>query len=213
MKRTHSYSSLKKWVTCPRHYQHQYVLKTIQFHTTPALERGNRVHKALEDAVKGDNTLLDKENVWVPPKLVQTLQASDAVPENKLAIDAYGQPVDFWDKSAVLRGAIDVDLTAPRANRSVMVDWKTGKVYPDAMQADCYAAMKRAELPGAAVDFYFVYVDQKQKVNERPDQKAYDRVMALIERVEADDTYVPNPCFACRFCPVSSCEYNQNPEA
>lgn len=211
MKRVHSYSSLKKWVTCPRHYQHQYVLKTIKFHTTPALEKGKRIHKALEDAVNGDRTLLDKErNVWTPPGLIDTLQSSCAVPENELAMDAQGRPVDYWDKSAVLRGAIDVDLTAAKVRRSLMVDWKSGKVYPDSTQADVYATLKRAAIPKCDVHFVFVYVEQKQTVPEVPDQQAHGRVMKLIDRVESDDQYDPKPGFSCRWCPVTSCEYNES---
>ncbi len=201
--RTHSYSSLKAWVTCPRQYKALYIDKSVRRTSSPALERGNRIHQALEDAVNGGA----EPDVWTPDGLIHKLSTGSAEAEVELAIRRDGTPCGFWDKDAWLRGKIDVYMGAD--GRALMIDWKTGKVYPDALQADIYATMARCTWGSdMKVSFYFVYVDQKVIHPEYPDSHAEERVRALVDRVEGDEHYTPQPCFACRFCPVNWCEYN-----
>jgi hypothetical protein len=202
----HSYSAIKTWNVCPRQYYHKYVIKSVKYEPSPALQKGQRVHEALEAAVKGDNQALAREKLWTPDGLLDLLQRGQAQAEVKLAMRRDGTPCDFWDKTAWLRGAIDVELTTRRA--SLLLDWKTGKVYPDALQADMYVTMLRAKHgSNLKPTFYFVYVDQEVVISERPDTAAEERVRANIELVENDSHYHPRPCFACRWCPVTSCEY------
>lgn len=201
----YSYSSLRAFGQCPRHFKARYIDKTVKFETSPALEKGRRVHEELEAAL----LTTQDPGVWTPTGLIDKLRAAGARPEVKLAVDHSWQPVDFWDKRAMFRGAIDVDLTTPRV--SLMLDWKTGQVRPDEFQADCYAALKRAEV-GHDIDvqFHWVFVDQKETRATAPSEKARDRVEMFIERAETATDFPPRPHFACRWCPVLDCEYNRN---
>lgn len=199
----HSYTSLKAFEDCPRHFYARFIEKSIKFQTSPALEKGRAVHEALEREVR-DGT---PSGVWTPPGLMQRLRKGKAQAEVKLAVDRDWKPVSFWDKTAMLRGAIDVDLQV--GSMGLMVDWKTGQIRPDEAQADTYAALKRTY--GAdEVTFYWVYVDQGATRATVPDRDAQRRVQEKIDRVEAAQAYPPIHHYACRWCPVLGCEYNRN---
>jgi hypothetical protein len=91
-------------------------------------------------------------------------------------------------------------------NRSLVCDWKTGKVRPDKIQADMYTA-----LVGGNVQFRLVYVDQKQVVDLSRDAHAFERVATLATKIENDTEYLPNPGWLCRFCDYHACRYNEAP--
>ena len=196
----HSYSALKCFSTCPRQYEALYLTKSVKRTSSPALEKGIAWHEALEKAVRDNTPLPSHLSKWQP--LANTLRKAGAQVEVKLAMDREGNPCGFWDKHAWLRGAIDVDTG------QLLLDWKTGKVYPDPLQADVYTALKRASLPKLKVDFHFVYLEHSKVVTMKPNQDATNRVVQYIARVEQAETYPPRPCFACRWCPVTQCEYN-----
>lgn len=203
--RTHSYSSLKTYKTCPRQYEALYVTKTVKRTSSPALEKGTEVHQHFEDALnRKAPDLPNKWGKWQP--LVETLRKGPVEPEVRLAIDREGKPCDFWDKNAMLRGAIDVRLMD--GDRVLMLDWKTGKVYPDRAQADVYAMMQWAQTPDVKIKFSFVYLEHNKTVPVDVDKGATRRVQQLIDTVDAATTFSPRPCFACRFCPVMTCEYH-----
>lgn len=201
----YSYSSLRAFSHCPRHFKARYIDKIVKFETSPALEKGRRVHEALESALTNG----EPAPVWTPPGLIEKLRRAGAEPEVRLAVDANWQPVDFWDKSAMFRGAIDVDLTTPKV--SLMIDWKTGQVRPDEFQADSYAALKRAAVgKNIPVQFHWVFVDQKETRMTAPGEKARDRVQMFIDRAESATDFPPRSHFGCRWCPLLECEYNRN---
>lgn len=121
---THSYSSISTFEKCPRHYEAQYVLKTVKFSGSEATRRGDRIHKELEDYVSGKvgtppsaapaDGLHEVLRALYPHGLVQVEQA--------VAVTKDLAPCGFWDKGAYLRGKIDVTLTLE--DRVTLWDWK-----------------------------------------------------------------------------------------
>lgn len=212
----YSYSAIKSYSTCPRQYHHRYVLKDLPpvDWDTPALRKGREVHEALERAVLEGNDApeLGPHTFWTPPALLSKLHKAGARAEVRMAIREDGSPCDFFAKDARFRGVIDVHLRDPTKGRSLFIDWKTGKFYPDPLQADCYAALERAEMPGAKVEFYWVFGEARKLHVERPDARATERVLAVIETIEQNQEFNPRPNFSCRWCAVASCAYNTNPE-
>ena len=202
----YSYSNLSTAVKCPRQWAAIYRDRRFQRSPSPALERGNRVHKALE------NALLDGSDpgVWTPNGLLPVLRQCGARAEAEYCIDRNLQPCPKSSPNALLLGFIDVEVDDDR--QSLLLDWKTGKFYPDSLQADVYAVLKRAQWgdPSRPVEFCWVYVDQKLTHVEEPDERAQDRVLSLIEWCEsATGEQPPKPSPLCRFCPVQDCEYYQ----
>lgn len=203
----YSYGKIKKWLTCPAQYHAQYVAKTVRSSSSPALERGKQVHSTLEQSlVQGT----EPTSVWTPAGLIPKLYAAGATPETQYAIDQAGNPCGYWDKTCWLRGAIDVQgpIVGPTIR---LIDYKTGGFRPDSLQSDVYATLIRRCLKrDLTVDFTFLYIDKKRTHTEQPDGGAEDRVRAVTERIENDVTFDPTPCWACRFCPLYTCPYNDN---
>lgn len=121
---THSFSSISTFEKCPRHYEAQYVLKTVKFTGSEATRRGDRIHKELENYVswKTDappsaapaDGLHEVLRALYPHGVVQVEQA--------VAVTKDLTPCGFWDKEAYLRGKIDVSLTLDEAVSAW--DWK-----------------------------------------------------------------------------------------
>ncbi len=203
----HSYSAMKTFNTCPRQYKALYVDRSHKRAPSPALDKGIRYHEALENTVRYGQSLPKYLKRW--ESLAYKLHEGGAQAEVKLATDREGNPCDFFDTDrAWLRGAIDVDWE--QQSSCLEIDWKTGKVYPDPLQADVYATMKWAQNPDLRINFKLVFLDHDTVVPVHPDREAVNRVKDQLRRIEAEQTYPPRPCFACRFCPVTECEYNES---
>lgn len=199
--RPYSYSRLKTYLTCPRQFEAKYVTRSLPYTASPAMERGKRVHETLEQALLEQQ---EPSDVWTPQELFSLLVKAGARPEVEHAMAIDGTPCGWEDARCLLRGKIDVEMP------HLMLDWKTGQIRPDPLQADVYAALKRAEEGhDYAVDFYFVYVDQKHVHKETPDAHALDRVLSIIDTIESDTRFNPHPCFACKWCQVEGCEYRR----
>lgn len=203
----HSASSLETWQNCPRLWKAKYVQKLVPYVEHPAAARGTEIHEKLENGIK---TGTPPEDVWTPKGLIESLHRKGAQVEEKMGVDADGQPVAFQSDQAKLRGVMDVYL--PETKRAVVIDWKTGKVRPKKIQADVYTTFARALLgPDTDVAFRFVYVDQHQTVALDRDADAPKRIFDLIAEVEADTEHLPQPGWLCRFCDYYACRYNENP--
>ena len=197
-----SYSKLKTWLTCPRQYEAKYITREWPpFHDTPATLRGKKIHQALERAVRGEDE--PDKHVWTPEGLLPALRRAGAEAEYK-----YERTIDgvTWVAYA------DVRLAGPHS--TTLVDWKTGQFRPDELQADVYAMLERMldGVPDARrnVSFSWVYVDQKLTHKVDVDGYARRRVYSIVDSIVADKTFDPKPCWACRFCPLTACEYNRS---
>ena len=198
----YSYSSLKMYQTCPAQWDAVYRRKAVRREESPALAKGIRIHAQLEEAVlKGTPA-----PVWTPPGLMATLQDNTVVVEAEYAITFDMTPCGFWDEAAWLRGKVDVAMV--RGPKAIVLDWKTGQVRVDPLQADVYATLLRAAHGSTlAITFSFIFVEQAQTVTLKPDSGAEERVRAIIDTIEADEVFEPTPCWACYYCPVVSCEH------
>lgn len=207
-----SYSSLSTFKNCPRAYHERFVLKTVKFETSPALERGRGIHTALEAALKTGAPIPD--DVWLPDGLMEGLRASGAIAEAPLAVDGQWQQVEFFSKHPLLRGKIDV--LSISGDGVEMIDWKTGKYRPDELQADIYAGLIRAvtENHGLPVKFSWVYVEPHVKRHHSimVDTGATSRVKSAIETLHKVDRFDERPSPLCKWCAVVACKFNRSNE-
>lgn len=121
--RTYSYSMINTFNTCPRKFEAQYITKEIKFKQSEAALWGSDVHKALEDRIKLKKPLGERFKTFE-----RYAQAVENTPgkheaEKELAYDEDYKLVGWWDKSAFIRGKLDVltDLT----DKAIITDWKT----------------------------------------------------------------------------------------
>lgn len=192
---THSYSSLKLYKLCPKQYHATYIAKSVKRGTSPALEKGIRMHKHMEDAVSKGTELPKTLTNWTP--LTSLLRKAGAKVEKELAITKKGEDTSFWGKDAHLRGKVDVVIE----NR--VIDWKSGQVRPDTFQADVYQV-----LMGVPIDFSLVFLEHSTVIKINPDEHAAHRVHSTIEQIERDKEFITKPSYLCRWCPVTTCKYN-----
>lgn len=226
----YSYSNLSQYAKCPKAWAALYRDKSVQRGSSPALERGIKLHEELENAlVEGrypepanmpEGTTKLPDGLWDYLLKLRSYQPSNRVritPELDYAMDAKGRACQWNDNNALLRGKIDVAIELGgdlQPTKAVHIDWKTGKIRPDPLQADAYAALAWAQgIP--ETDFRWVYVEQGESRSQQTKGKeAWDRVYNLIQKAEHElEDPVPRQSFFCRFCPVTWCQFNENPEA
>jgi len=205
----HSYTALKMHMQCPALFHAKYIARTAKQETSPAMDRGNRIHADLERAIKQPGTAPPSEPYWTPPGLTDLLHAAGAQAEIGMGVDANGASCDPFAPDVLLRGWMDV--RAEDANGTLICDWKTGKYRPDMLQADVYATLERAKhgRDDYPVTFTWIYVDERRIHPTRPDRYAADRVYDAMDRIERDQEYRPTQNFGCRWCPVAQCKFNQ----
>ena len=219
-----SYSLLNTFGICPLQAQHKYVLRDLPKETSPALERGNYVHKAMEKRCGFGDPLPDDLKEYEPFAAKLGDGAGGNCTELELAVTRDWQPTNFWAPNAWFRGKID--LLSFRNDVALIVDWKTGKVREDPFELVVFATLLdkqtiyHAESRKAIRGMYIWLNDMKpgQVHNLLPYvkgcQRIIERVMERIEtlkRCEAEP-WPATPNGLCAFCPVKDCKHNRKPK-
>ena len=167
---TWSYSSLTKFEKCPAQWKYAKIDR-LPDPSGPAAARGSRIHAQLERALK-------TEDAGVPEVSLVDYVAALRLRRPEVEV------MWHFDRDWQFLGP---DLYEPGANRALakaswllvkmdayvaptpgrkprpahVVDWKTGKIYPDhEQQGELYAVSSASRDGGTAVDVDMVYVDQ-----------------------------------------------------
>jgi hypothetical protein len=209
-------SSLAAFETCPRRFKLTRISKAVREPQTTATLEGNRVHKALENALKGIEAL--------PPQyakynnIINKLRLAPGIKqaERSFALNSSFRPADYWGMDAWVRGKIDVTVT--NGMSATLLDYKTGKPKEDEDQAKVYAGVMFAENP----DIETVHTGYVWLAHDRVDSRTFTRgdvpviwqdfshrVQRMTYAAERDD-FPPRPSGLCReWCPVgrSLCEH------
>lgn len=143
---THSYSSIKLFENCPLRYYRQRIKKDVVDEGSEESKYGDRVHKSLENRLKGDK--LDVETKQYEP-LCQAVEAlaerGKLFIEHPLALTDELVPTDWQSPNAWLRSILDVLVVAD--DEAVVMDWKTGKRRFDKLQMQLFAAQVFKHFP------------------------------------------------------------------
>ena len=208
---TWSYSSLSQFEKCPKQWEYARIQKLPQ-PPSAALERGNRVHAELERALRSfpdagvpEVSLIEYiaalklrkprvEEMWHFDRRWNFV-GTEFVPTSWLLVkmDAYVAPV-----------------VGRKARNAHVIDWKTGRQYPDhEQQGELYALASVARDGGAEVDVDMVYVDQahveKWSLPVGPEvfTEATGEWTARAEKMLGTTEYRATPGKACHWCPFS----------
>lgn len=212
--RAWSNTSLSMFKKCPWHYHQNYILRACPKETSEALTWGTAVHEALEHRVVAKQPL--------PANMSQFekyARAIEKVPgerhvELELGMKKDFSGCDYNDPEAWGRGKIDVVIT--REYEGVVVDYKTGKYRPNAMQPAISSALVFANFPVLhKITTLWTYVQAgaiSKDVFTRgaliPQGGPYITIARDLEWAEANNRWVKRPSALCRFCPVKTCEHN-----
>lgn len=212
-----SFSSLTSFETCGKRYFHLKVAKDVLELPNEATAWGSTVHKHLEDRVRDGVPLPDVLQPY--EKLVEPiLKANGTVlVEQRMAINADLQPVDWDCDSAWCRGIVDVGVLT--RNRVTLLDWKTGKRKPDSDQLKLFAGLAFAHYPEVeVVNTGFVWLKEGVIDKEIFYRSELDRIwmsflprITRLERAYSERKFLPRPSGLCRkWCPVphSLCNFS-----
>lgn len=210
-----SYSRWADHAECPRRARLKHLDKFVppgEPKKSPALERGDRIHKDAEAYVKGGLKRLPKELSAFADEF-KHLRKIGAVAEGKWALTITWQPVDFFDWNAAwLRVVLDAHH-ALATDRAKVIDYKTGKVYgTSADQLELYAVAGFANYPDVKViETELWYLDQGLILPADEEARTFDRRQLpnlqkkWRERVipmMRDKKFVPRPgphCWRCDY--------------
>ena len=216
--------SISKWrdfETCPRMYHAKNVTKRWHDSPSDAMDRGKRIHKHMEDAIKYDIELPQEIRHMTP--LVEAFVAlrSDGgavYPEMKFGASIQYQKVEFFDGER-LRVRFVLDLYVNHNNRTLVVDWKTGKRKPEHEEdAKFYAAFTHTCFGATDTSVQYHYVDNPVdsfNVGLEPGEAAdlaaaWYKKFDYADKIIAAENIPAIPCNAYKWCGAWECPHNKN---
>jgi hypothetical protein len=212
-----SYSAWKLFTLCPAAYRWHYVVegtkKVVESH---AMARGTMIHSKAEHFIKGGIRGMPSELKKLAAQY-QGLKKAKAICEEWWCVDREWKPVRVKkdpDKHprSWLRGK--TDAYALMGNELVVVDHKTGQIYPEhADQAGVYAVLGHAFFPKVeSVTVEFFYTDKGHVIPHTFDLKKLraarklwtQRGLAVSGAKTFKATPSPKACGAYGGCPYRS---------
>jgi hypothetical protein len=206
-----SYSRYSDYKQCPAKFMYKHLMK-LPDPGSAAMQRGNDIHKAAEDYIRGKGKLTP-DLVGVKPQL-EFLRKSQAVPEENWGFKAdwawINRPGWFGD-DVWFRAKTDVRLLY-EDDTLLIIDWKTGKKYfTNEEQIGLFGLAGYRRFPNVTeVDARLYYTDADPKDNEvqfvfkRKELEALQkdwtkRVIPMFR----DRRFAPTPNDKCGWCPFS----------
>ena len=207
-----SFSSMSTFDTCPRQFQHLYVLKDVKNEGSAATIWGSKCHKQIEDYIKVGTEITEPVAQNALPYL-NSIKAQDAKVEWKWGLTKDFEPCDFFSPNVAYRGVVDY-LGMLDGGRAFVVDWKTGKVKDDFEQMDLFALATFLCFDGVQ-KIRGMYVWLKPNTHTKKDyiradvdrlkEQVQEKAQPILLRIEPGELPV-KPSGLCRgWCPVQHC--------
>lgn len=207
-----SYSRYADYKQCPAKFKFKHVDK-LPDPGSPAMQRGNDIHKQAEDYVTGKIDEVPSSLVAVASEL-NFLRANDAVAEENWGFksdwDWIGRE-GWFGNDVWFRAKTDVRLLYDD-DTLLLGDWKTGKMYfSNEEQIELFALAGFKRFPFVTeVDTRLWYTDAPAETNEI--QRVYTaKDLAAVQKdwtkrvvpMFKDKRFAPTPNDKCGWCPFS----------
>lgn len=211
-----SVSSYNVWRGCAYRYMLEKILK-FRGPSHPAMERGTRIHKLLEQLLKGNIT-------GMPPDLkkmsreIRNMKKLGVVPEVSWTLTKdfqHTHPKDW--KNAWLRAKIDAHHYFEEEQELLIVDLKTGRLKVSQAQMDLYAAMSPFYYPDAkniVVELWFSDHGEveSQEYTPRQAKMLWNKWLKRSKSMLDDREFIPTVGPQCKRCPMRSSTKLENEE-
>ena len=219
-----SYSRLNDFETCPKLFHEKHILKSIPYDdTSPHLIKGRDYHEKLERAVKqvietGGGGFPKEIHHMVP--MIQNLVRyargtgeAQFLTEQQRALTEDHKETGWFGDDVWVRVIWDW-LILTNYGTAIVVDWKTGKPWPDGGQLKLFAGAAMACFPEIdVVSTAYVYVEHNKVVKEQYFRADYDAIWdefgersELIQLANESGSWPAKPSqMACKFC-KAKCE-------
>lgn len=204
-----SFSSLNDFINCPLSYKLKRVTKECKQEESEAMRHGTIQHEHCEMRVK-DKRPLPESLAWLE-KTFLTLEASGGglIAEQAVGLTKGLVSTGFFAKDVWVRGKLD--LTIRYGDKSVVLDYKTGKRKFDSDQLMLFAGFEFADRPFIKeVRTGYVWLKDKAIDSEtftRDDvPRIWGHFMPKVERLEnayANDEWPCRPSGLCGWCPAN----------
>lgn len=201
-----SYSRWAVYAQCPLKYKLQVVDKA-PFHSTPAMERGNRIHGELAAHVESKGKIPVEIKYSAIIDLISEIRAfPDKLVEKKWAFDNMWNSTTYFGKNVWLRAILDVMLCYEDGSVEA-IDWKTGRKYAsneDQMELFALATMWKMKA-AQMVTTRLIYVDTKsdQIIVDWPRRDWEKLTIKWVDRSRqmlADREWGARPNDKCHWC-------------
>jgi len=207
-----SYSKVKLYESCAARYRYRYIEKLPSAPPGPAAQRGIDAHAEIEKYIKGYGSWeVPPGPEYLYPVLDKMRFKNDGwtATEYKLGFDIEWKARSYLSDTTWGRVVLDAVWLSKDKKTLEIYEWKTGKPRDEyADQRKLYAAAGLAWWEVEKVTVTTVYLDstapnQRLKVARSALPKLHDEWATKVERIEKDETFAPNPTFACRWCDYS----------
>ena len=219
-----TYSSLSRFITCPKQYEAHHVLKYIPFADTSATLYGKDLHLAAENYI-GKGEELPERFIFVK-KFLDTINSIKGrkLCEYKLAVAKTDTGYEYCDYEAperYWRGIADLVIVDADSKKAYIVDYKTGKSakYADTKQLALLAAAVFLEFPYIeTIKGMLLFVVANEMVKEEYTYEnrlgIFDKLApVLAQRSVAYETGIFNPIpngLCKKWCQATRCIHNGN---
>lgn len=219
----YSHSSLSTFETCPKQYEHQYILKDIERKDTEATLWGTKVHEALESyALEG--TAVPEGVAPISAMALEIINHTkdmehpDVLVEWEFGITQDFKLTSFNDPLAFVRGIVDYGVLS--GDKAILCDWKTGKKKADFNQMEIFTIAIFLRTPEVTrVKSAYIWLKTQERTEqiytreELPSliERVSQRIRVVDEHVKAEN-FTMKPSGLCRgWCPVTQCPLWKEP--
>ena len=216
MKKLLSKSQANLFLQCPYKWKKNYI-DNIRSLPSPAQKRGIAIHKKVESFYKNPTADPDLKNL-INFELQRVKRMINEGKFDKKYFYPLFQELKMQNKELGLKGICDAVYINPKDDKLIIIDWKTGKYYPNKFDDYRFELAVYAELlkHSGKVDedpaYWGIYfTDQDKLFFEKIDKKYIDNMYETMEQVRKDiekGDYQPKKnqwCFFCQFkreCPL-----------
>jgi hypothetical protein len=210
----HSYTSTRDF-SCKRRYYHQHIARDVERESTPAMEYGWLVHKAMEERLKDGIPLPDNLEQFEPFALgIECRPEGLKVDvERRLGMRRDLSACDFHDPGCWWCGVLDVVIR--RDSTALLYDWKTGKRREDPAELKIHAALLKAHHPELeTIKGRYVWL-REEMAGPVYDLSGFAQTRAEMERLDREiahslrtEYWPPQQSGLCPYCAVKSCEFH-----
>lgn len=198
---------------CPHQAMRKYVKKDLPFRETVEMKWGTDVHSAFERRLRDKTPLPPNMQQWEGFAL--PFDGREVLVEEKMGVDAGGNPCDFFADGVWFRGKLDTILV--NHTSAALFDWKTGSSrYESPFELELNAVLLKARFPHLKeITGRYVWL-KENRLGEAHDLSDTDftlRVMrdlvGSIEASFASGNWEKRQSGLCSYCDVKDCEHNR----
>jgi len=220
-----SWSRISNYRQCPRQFEAKYISKIWPDESNnPAFEKGNRIHKQLEEYIlfkkgKGAEPVVGREAKTAIPLIndyFEKYEADNIDAEMQLALDFDWNETSWYGPTDIVKFRGIIDMVILEGDTAIVIDWKSGKVRPyedEKGQLHLTASYIFELYPHVeTIEIAYIFVEHKKRIKvdfKRSEHKANKASFDLeYAQINEDEEFAAKKNTYCFFCSIKEdCEY------